>query len=242
MATYVLVHGAWHTGDLMAATAEPIRAAGHAVHTPTIAGNNPGDSRATTGLETAIASVADYITGANLKDIVLVGHSYGGMVITGVADRLAGRIARLVYWNAFVPNDGESLNSMVPPHYRALFDQIAAASGDNSVMLPYPIWREAFMNDADGDLAQSTFDQLNPHPYATFTDPIKLSVNPAEMQVAKSYINFTEDTALPHSHGWHPRLSEKLGLFRLVQRPGGHEVCFTNPEGLAEAIMAAGRD
>lgn len=241
MATYVLVHGAWHTGDLMAATAAPIRAAGHEVHTPTILGNGPGDDRRT-GLSAAIKSIVDYIIGKNLKDIVLVGHSYGGMIITGVADRIGDRVRRLVYWNAFVPNDGESLNAMVPPHYVDLFDQIAGASDDNSVVMPYPIWREAFMNDADAELAQSAYDQLNPHPYATFTDPIRLTTNPAEMQVGKSYINFTEDTALPQSLGWHPRLSEKLGLYRLVQAAGGHEVCFTDPEGLAKAIMTAGRD
>jgi hypothetical protein len=62
------------------------------------------------------------------------------------------------------------------------------------------------------------------------------------MQVGKSYINCTEDTALPHSYPWHPRLSEKLGLFRLIQIPGGHEICFTHPERLARAIIAAGRD
>jgi hypothetical protein len=62
------------------------------------------------------------------------------------------------------------------------------------------------------------------------------------MEIAKSYINCTEDTALPQSLGWHPRLSEKLGLFRLVQIPGSHELCFTDPEALAAAILKAGRD
>ena len=241
MTNYVLVHGAWHTGELLHDVAEPIRRKGHVVHTPTIAGNRPGDDRRT-GLEAAIGSVVGFIEDNALTDIVLVGHSYGGMVITGVADRVPDRIRRLVYWNAFVPNNGECLNDMVPPHYVALFDAVSAASPDNSVMLPPPIWREAFMNDADGALAQATYEKLNAHPYATFTDPITLSANPAEMQVAKSYINFTGDTALPQSLGWHPRLSEKLGLFRLVEAPGGHEVCFTNPDLLAEKIKEAGRD
>lgn len=241
MATYVLVHGAWHTGELLADVAAPIRAAGHDVHTPTIAGNAPGDDRRT-GLEAAISSIADYLNDNGLTDVILVGHSYGGMVITGVADRADDRVCRLVYWNAFVPNNGECLNDMVPAHYVELFDAISGQSPDNAVMLPPPIWREAFMNDADAALADSAFAKLNPHPYATFTDKIALSKNPAEMDVAKSYINFTEDTALPQSLGWHPRLSEKLGLFRLVQAPGGHEVCFTNPGLLAEKIMEAGRD
>ena len=241
MGTYVLVHGAWHTGELLEDVAAPIRAAGHEVHCPTIAGNRPGDSKRTS-LAEAIASIADYLVEKDLRDVILMGHSYGGMVITGVADREAERLRRLIYWNAFVPNDGEALNDMVPPHYVTLFDQIASQSEDNSVMLPFPIWREAFINDADAGLAQSAFDRLNPHPYGTFTDAISLKANPAEMPVAKSYINCTEDTALPHSATWHPRLSEKLGLFRLVQTPGSHELSFTNPALLAEKIMLAGRD
>lgn len=241
MSTYVLVHGAWHTGDLLEDTAAPIRAAGHDVHCPTLAGNRPGDPK-TVGLDDAIQSVLDYLAENDLSDVLLMGHSYGGMVITGVADRAPERIRRLIYWNAFVPNDGEALNDMVPPHYVELFDQIAAGIGDGSVVMPYPIWREAFMNDADAALSQSAYDRLNPHPYGTFTEAISLSRNPTEMETPKSYINCTEDTSLPHSMTWHPRLSEKLGLFRLIQIPGGHEVSFTAPERLARAIMDAGRD
>ena len=106
MSTYVLVHGAWHTGKELEPTAAPIRAAGHQVYTPTIAGNRPGDSKKP-WLDEAINSIVDYLASNNLKDVMLVGHSYGGMIITGVADRAADRIRRLVYWNAFVPNNGE---------------------------------------------------------------------------------------------------------------------------------------
>lgn len=241
MSTYVLVHGAWHTGELFEDVAAPIRAAGHDVHTPTLAGNRPGDSK-TTGLAEAIGSIVVYLTENALTDVILVGHSYGGMIITGVADAVPERLRRLVFWNAFVPNDGESLNDMVPAHYVALFDAISAGSPDNSVVLPYPIWREAFINDADEALARSAYDRLNPHPYATFTDKIVLATNPAEMQLPKSYINCWDDAALPQSLGWHPRLSEKLGLFRLVQSPGSHELCFSDPVLLAEKILLAGRD
>ena len=241
MAHYVLVHGAWHTGKELEPTAAPIRAAGHQVDTPTIAGNRPGDPK-TIGLNDAINSIVDYIAKENFKDVILVGHSYGGMVITGVADRAPDRIHRLVYWNAFVPNSGESLNDMVPPQYVALFDQIAAQRGDSTVVLPFPIWREAFINDADLATAQKAYDVLNPHPVRTFSDKITLKTNPADMQIAKSYVNCTEDTSLPHHYPWHPRLSQKLGLFRLVQVPGSHELCFTNPKRLAQAIMDAGRD
>jgi hypothetical protein len=83
---------------------------------------------------------------------------------------------------------------------------------------------------------------LNPHPLKTLADKISLSTNPCEMKIAKSYINCTEDSSLPHDLSWHPRLSQKLGLFRLVQVPGSHELCFSNPARLARAIMDAGRD
>ena len=241
MATYVLVHGAWHTGKELEPVASTMRAAGHTVHTPTIKGNRPGDSKSI-GLGEAIESIVDYINENNLRDIVLLGHSYGGMIITGVTDRVSDKVRRLVYWNAFVPNNGECLNDMVPPHYVGLFDSIAAQRGDGSVVLPFPIWREAFINDADLETAQRAYDILNPHPVKTFTDKISLKTNPADMAAGKSYINCTEDTSLPHHYPWHPRLSQKLGLFRLVQVPGSHELCFSNPARLAQAIMDAGRD
>ena len=241
MSTYVLVHGAWHTGAELEAVAGPIRAAGHQVHTPTLAGNRPGDAK-TTGLNEAIRSMVDYLAEKNLTDVVLLGHSYGGMVITGVADQAPERIRRLIYWNAFVPNNGECLNDMVPPQYVGLFETMAAERGDGSVVLPFPIWREAFINDADLATAQKAYDVLNPHPLKTFTDKISLKINPAEMTVPKSYINCTEDTALPHVLPWHPRLSSKLGLFRLIQVPGSHELCFSDPQRLAKSIMEAGRD
>lgn len=118
--TYVLVHGAWHTGAEMEAVAGHLRKSGHVVHCPTVAGNNRDDDRETIGLGQAISSVVSYIEANHLRDIRLVGHSYGGMVISGVADRLTDRIKRLVYVNAFVPLDGQCLNDMVPPHYVGL--------------------------------------------------------------------------------------------------------------------------
>ena len=241
MTTYVMVHGAWHTGKELEPAAASIRAAGHRTFTPTITGNRPGDPK-TVGLAEAIGSIVDYLAENDLKDIVLVGHSYGGMIITGVADKVTDRIRRLVYWNAFVPRNGESITDMMPPDYVTLLEQIAAERGDGSVVLPFAIFREAFINDADLDTAQRASALLNPHPHKTLTDKISLKTDPAAMTIPKSYINCTEDTSLPHHLPWHPRLSQKLGLFRLIQVPGSHELCFSNPARLAAAIMDAGRD
>ncbi len=239
--TYVLVHGAWHTGAELEPVAEHIRHNGHTVFCPTLAGNRAGDNRASTGLDDAIGSLLDFLASNNLNNVRLVGHSYGGMVISGAVDRAPERIRRLVYWNAFVPRSGECLNDMVPPMYVGMFDAIAAAGG-GAVNLPPPIWREAFINDADEATAMAAYAKLNPHPYKTFTDRITLKAELAALQIGKSYINFQQDTALPHSLPWHPRLSEKLGLFRLVEGHGSHEVCFTNPALLAHKIIEAGRD
>lgn len=171
--TYALVHGAWHTGQEMEPVADHLRERGHVVHCPTLAGNRPGVDRATTGLDDAAASLVDYLVQHDLRDVRLMGHSYGGMVTSLAADRATERIRRLIYWNAFVPLDGDALNDLVPPHCVALFDGIAAAN-NGSVMLPYPVWREAFINDADAALAERAYGVLNAHPYRTFTDKARL--------------------------------------------------------------------
>lgn len=215
-----------------------IQAAGHDVHTPTLKGNRPGDPK-TAGLSEAIGSIVDYLEETGINDVILVGHSYGGMVITGVADRVPRRIRRLVYWAAYVPNDGESILDMSPPHHVAAMKALAAERSDGAIVLPFQFWREAFINDADLETAQKTYDMLNPHPLQTFSDKISLTTNPADMTIGKSYINCTEDTAISHGH---PQHSGKLGLFRLIQIPGSHEVCFTHPERIARAIIEAGRD
>ena len=130
----------------------------------------------------------------------------------------------------------------MPPHYRALFDSIAAATPDGSVMMPFPIWREAFVNDADLATAERTYGLLSSEPYQPFCDKLDLKKF-YSLQTPRSYINCTEDTALPPGEwGWHPRMSSRLGLYRLVQMPGSHEAMLTSPERLAQAIIEAGRD
>jgi hypothetical protein len=119
---------------------------------------------------------------------------------------------------------------------------MSQASEDFTVMLPFPIWREAFINDADIELATWSYEQLSPEPYQPFLDKSDIKKFNA-LEIPKSYINCTEDTSLPHGEWWlHPRMSNRLGLFRLVQMPGSHEVIFTKPTGLAEKIIEAGRD
>jgi len=139
-------------------------------------------------LAEAIESIIEFLDEHELEDIVLVGHSYGGMIITAVADRLPHRVRRLVYWNAFVPNDGESVYDMLTPQHIALFSASAAERSDGSVMLPFQVWRETLINDVDLETAQCAYKLLNPHPLKTLTEKISLKINPAGMSIGESYI------------------------------------------------------
>ena len=187
-------------------------------------------------------SVIRAIVERSLRDIVLVGHSFGGTIICKIAEAIPERIKRLVFLNAFVLKDGDSLMDESPPHYVELFEKLFSESSDGTVMIPFPIWRESFINDADLETAKWTYEQLSPEPYQPCKDKLDLKKF-YSLSTPRSFINCTEDTALPPGEwGWHPRMSSRLGLHRLVQMPGSHEVMYTNPAGLAEKILEAGRD
>lgn len=127
---------------------------GHEVHCPTLAGNRPGDDRSVIGLQQAVDSLVDYLREHELKAVRLVGHSYGGMVISQVADTVPELIRRLVYVNAFVPEPDQCLIDMIPPSFVQLFEAMALAN-NGAITFPFLVWRETFMNDADLDLATS---------------------------------------------------------------------------------------
>ncbi|MET8995690.1 alpha/beta hydrolase [Amycolatopsis sp. NPDC004169] len=114
--TYVLVHGAWHTGQCWARVVPRLAASGQPVYTPTLTGY--GETRhllsPDVGLRTHTADVVRLLTEADLHDVVLVGHSYAGMVISAVANEVPERIARLVYLDAMVPADGETAIDVMP--------------------------------------------------------------------------------------------------------------------------------
>ena len=147
MATFVLVHGAWHGGWCYRDTAKALRDAGHTVFTPTHSGVGERAHQAseTITLETHIRDVCGCIEAEELNAVILCGHSYGGMVITGVADRLPERIKSLVYLDAFVPEHGESLidliNQALPAEVAAIFVgsfRGTALEGRSGRMQPIP--------------------------------------------------------------------------------------------------------
>ena len=136
--TYVLVHGAWHGGWCYREVARLLRAAGHEVFTPTLTGL--GERSHLRGqpinLETHVQDIANVLLWEDLHNVVLAGHSYGGMVVTGVADRLAERISALVYLDAFVPErSGDSLFSLSGP---SVVETFKSANTDGLTIAPIP--------------------------------------------------------------------------------------------------------
>ncbi|MFY0406885.1 alpha/beta hydrolase [Solicola sp. PLA-1-18] len=240
--TFVLFHGAWHGGWAWNAVAAHLRADGHVVHQPTAPGLAPGDDRRGVGLSTVADALVAHVEDADLHDVVLVGHSWGGMVLSSVAERLRSRLARLVYYSAFVPLSGESLYDLVPPDYQGLFTQLAGASDDNSVAMPLEVWRGGFMQDAGAEAQQIAHALMLPHPFATFTDPVG-GIDYATLDIPQSYVISPDDVALPPGEfAWSPRFPERLADPLVVETVASHESMFTAPAEIAAALVRATGD
>ena len=235
--TYVLITGAWHGGWAWRPVAQRLRAQGHRVLTPTLPGLHDGADPTAHSLHDVIDYVVDFVERADLREVSLLGHSWGGYVITGAAPRLAPRLRRLVYWSAFVPAAGRCLNDEVPPHYTEMFVALAEASGDNSVTMPFEVWQNAFMQDAPEPVQRTVHELLVPHPMQYFTTPVE-PIDPAALGVPASYVLSVDDISLPPGeYGW-DRFAGRLGVEPILA-PGSHEACFTQPDGLVQSILNA---
>lgn len=236
---FVLMHGAWHGGWAWNPIAAELRAAGHEVHQPTSPGLEPGNDPSGLGLADVVDHLVDYIESADLRDVVLVGHSWGGMVLSGAAPRIENRLKRLVYFSAFVPLQGESLFDLVPPDYQGLFTQLAAASSDQTVAMPLEVWRGGFMQDADSRSQEIVHALMLPHPFATFTDGVG-PIDYAALTVPTSYVISPDDVALPPGDfAWSPRFPDRLHEPRIVETVGSHESMFTAPGRVAADLLRA---
>lgn len=132
METYVLVHGGWDGGWAWRGVARILEAAGQMVFTPTLTGSGERIhlARPDIDLQVHILDIVNVLRFENLEDVVLCGSSYGGMVITGVAEQVPQRIKQLVYLDAFVPQDGESTADLVGSIVMGFMEQAAVSYGD----------------------------------------------------------------------------------------------------------------
>ncbi len=165
MANYVIVHGAWGGGYAWQGIARSLRRAGHEVYVPTLTGLGERAHllRPDIDLDTHIADVANLVRFEELDRFVLVGHSYGGAVITGVADAMPEKIATLVYLDAFVLQNGQSIAELQPRR------EAQAPQGSTVPPLPLSVF------GASAETAARNADKRRPHPVLCFTQKIKLS-------------------------------------------------------------------
>lgn len=150
MATVVVAHGAWSGSWAWRKMRPRLRSAGHELYVPSYTGLGEREHLASPAinLDAHIDDVLGVIKFEQLHDIVLVGHSYGGMVATGVADRARARIRLLIYLDAFVPDDGLSLFDLLPVEAVARFRKAAAEAGDGWRLPASPIARDTSPEDA----------------------------------------------------------------------------------------------
>lgn len=170
MATFVIAHGAWSSGFAWKKMRPLLQAAGHEVFTPSYTGLGERSHLATPDvtLETHIQDVVNVLFYEDLHDVILVGHSYGGMVATGVADRASDRIKRVIYLDAFVPRDGQCLNDLTRPRDGGAAGGPPPAEG--WLVPPMPPSADATPEDLAWLNARR-----GPQPRKTFEEPVRLT-------------------------------------------------------------------
>ena len=238
MATFVLVHGGWHGGWCWQKIIPFLEVAGHEVYAPTLTGlaERAAELSPDIGLDTHIQDVVGLLREKNLHGVILVGHSYGGMVITGVVDAVPERIAHLVYLDTFVPRDGEAMVDVAPLLIRPLLRKQTRADG----------WRV----DSQGTYGVTTepdrswvLAQVTPQPLKTLEQPLHLK-NPAIVSATpRTYIEcasggFSLFMQRLMAHLLAPRaLPPTEAGWRLRQLPTGHDVMITMPRELADLLL-----
>ena len=234
MATYVLVHGGGHGGWCYRKVARLLRAAGHEVFTPTLTGLAERSHLVSpsTDLETHIADIINLLVWEDLQDIILVGHSYGGMVITGVADRAADRIAELVYLDAAHPRDGESLAIVAPQQMEPTYAGVRVVDGVELVMWPFPGMAQFFGITDPADAAW-TESKLTPHPWKCFAQPLTLRNGDAAARLKRTNINCT--ASLGSSPG--EARARQLEGDRNFEIDTGHDLMITEPEAVTGFLL-----
>lgn len=232
--TFVLLHGAWHGAWCWRRVAALLRGLGHVVHTPTQTGLGDRShllSRTIT-LNTFADDLVNVLLWEDLNDVILVGHSFGGIAVTAAADRFPERIRHLVYLDSLIIENGQSPFSMVPVDVVEARRKLAReSSGGLSMPVPDP---SAF-GVTDPVDARWVRSKCTPHPLATYEDTLVLK-NPVGNGLPVTYVAVKPDYAplaavrtwVRRQAGWH-----------YVEIEAGHDAMVTSPGTVVEVLLEA---
>lgn len=234
MATYVLVHGGGHGGWCFNRLTPLLRAAGHEVHSPTLTGLgerrhllNPGID-----LDTHITDVVNLLEFEDLRDVILLGHSYGGMVITGVADRALDRVGQLVFLDAAHPKNGESLADVSPAMMEWAYQDMRMEGGVELVLWPDAAAIEGYGLTDPADLAWAG-PRFTPHPWKCFVQKLDLADEAAVRRIRRISINCTPTLKVRPAN----KLHRAFEADRLFEIDTGHDLMITEPRALADMLL-----
>jgi pimeloyl-ACP methyl ester carboxylesterase len=228
--TFVLVHGAWHGGWCWRRVSDLLEKKGHKAFTPTMTGLGERSHLLdpNVNLATHVTDIVNVIKWEGLKDIVLVGHSYGGLVISGVADQMPDSIGSIVFLDAFVPENGDSLATKASQPVRAAIAALVEKGDTAMKPLPAAVFR---VNEKDRAWVDG---KCTPHPVATFTD--KITVAGMRDRIAKkAYIRAKGYPSVPFD-GAQEKLKATAG-WRVYEMPCGHDAMVDMPDRLTEILL-----
>lgn len=226
MTTFVLVHGSWHGGWCWRYVAPILRSAGNEVYTPTLSGLGERSHLIGCGIDlgTHIQDVVNLLEFEDLSEVALVGHSYAGMVISGVAAKAPKRLARLIYLDAYVPNAGQSELDFWPPGERMAVEREIATG--KFIQPPPP---PSVFGITDPRMARWVSARLTPHPLLTYDQPIPAG-DKAMAALPRAYIlctdSFAHFAARARRDGW-----------RVRELRTGHDAMLTEPRKLSELLQ-----
>ena len=234
MASFVLVHGGGHGGWCWSRVAKLLRAAGHEVYTPTLTGLGERAHLVTpsTNLDTHIADVVAVLKFEDLADAILVGHSYGGMVITGVADRARDRIQRLVYLDAAHPHNGQSLCDNAPEPMAFTKSGMRVVNGVELVLWPDVISPSFFGITDPADVAWAAA-RLTPHPWKCFAQKLVLQDEAAVRRIPRTNINCVESL----SRSTKEARERQMDGEHAWEIDTGHDLMITEPVKVADMLL-----
>jgi len=232
---FVLIHGAWHGGWCWEGVIQELEKAGHTAEAPTMPGHNPDDDRSQIKFDDYIDKICDVLNKQS-RPVVLVGHSSGGYMLQAAAPKVADKISRLIFLNAFILPEGKSQFDLVPPEASEAMTAAAQASPDNCVPVIEDFVRNMLMAGEPVEKQDVLIKQLIPQPFALFTTPVATE-GFGKLNIPKTVVFCKGDVSLPP--GAYLGMAQGLGEYSLIEVEGGHEAFFTNPNGVAEAFLKA---